>query len=274
LSVAALAQVRSIAAALIDARRRQVALPLFPEAVPDTLDAAYAIQRCAIEGWDDAIAGWKVGRLDARLSERYGVDRFIGPVFARDVVHVEDGRTSVFRLIPDGSGAFEAELVAFASADQPPHVAAWTRAGAAELVGAIHIGIELAGSPVTGMGALPTTASIAAFGNNAGQIVGPLTTLMPGPMLDDVTVTSSVDGSEVRTAEASALPGGPMAAMAFALEQLHAFGMPLRKGQFVSTGAVTGVHEVAAGQCWEATFHGHGRLVCRVHAQDRSDMDV
>ncbi|WP_334183871.1 2-keto-4-pentenoate hydratase [Novosphingobium sp.] len=264
MSMTAIADVRTIAAALVEARRQRVALPMFPGGVPDTLDAAYAIQRCAIEEWGDTIAGWKVGRLDASSSERYGVDRFIGPVFERDVVRAGDGETSLFPIVPGGSGAFEAELVAIADVDQPVRIARWTIEGATELVGSIHIGIEMAGSSVANIAALPSTGSIAAFGNNSGQIIGPIISLAPGPLLDDVIVSSSVHGRVVRTAAASVLPGGPMTAFKFALDQLQALGMPLRKGQFVSTGAVTGMHQVTEGQCWEAVFQRHGRLVCRI----------
>jgi 2-keto-4-pentenoate hydratase len=37
---------------------------------------------------------------------------------------------------------------------------------------------------------------------------------------------------------------------------------PLRAGEFVSTGAATGVHSIAAGQSAEAIFTGIGSLRC------------
>jgi 2-keto-4-pentenoate hydratase len=41
-------------------------------------------------------------------------------------------------------------------------------------------------------------------------------------------------------------------------------GRPLRAGDFVSTGAATGVHSIQAGQSAEAIFTGIGSLRCRV----------
>jgi 2-keto-4-pentenoate hydratase len=57
--------------------------------------------------------------------------------------------------------------------------------------------------------------------------------------------------------------GGPLSALAFALRCNALRGRPLRAGDFVSTGAATGVHPIRAGQTAEATFTGIGSLRCR-----------
>jgi 2-keto-4-pentenoate hydratase len=54
-----------------------------------------------------------------------------------------------------------------------------------------------------------------------------------------------------------------MAALAFALRCNARRGRPLRAGDFVSTGAATGVHSIGAGQTAEAIFTGTGTLRCR-----------
>ena len=49
----------------------------------------------------------------------------------------------------------------------------WTRAEARELVAAVHVGVETAGSPLATINDLGPCAIVADFGNNAGLIVGP-----------------------------------------------------------------------------------------------------
>jgi 2-keto-4-pentenoate hydratase len=62
---------------------------------------------------------------------------------------------------------------------------------------------------------------------------------------------------------AAAVSGGPLTALAFALRVNARRGRPLRAGDFVSTGAATGVHSISAGQSAEAIFTGVGSLRCR-----------
>ena len=59
------------------------------------------------------------------------------------------------------------------------------------------------------------------------------------------------------------LPGGPLAALAFLLTHCAERGRPLRKGQWISSGAVTGVHQIEAGQSAELSFGSYGTLRCR-----------
>jgi 2-keto-4-pentenoate hydratase len=62
---------------------------------------------------------------------------------------------------------------------------------------------------------------------------------------------------------ATAVSGGPLTALAFALRVNARRGRPLRAGDLVSTGAATGVHSIQAGQSAEAIFTGIGSLRCR-----------
>ncbi|MFZ2994761.1 hypothetical protein [Sphingobium sp.] len=82
-----------IAQALVTARLQASAIPTFPGTVPATLEDAYAIQRLAIALWPDRIAGWKVGRLSPDLAQRFGQDRFVGPVFQAAVRSADPGTT-------------------------------------------------------------------------------------------------------------------------------------------------------------------------------------
>jgi 2-keto-4-pentenoate hydratase len=64
-----------------------------------------------------------------------------------------------------------------------------------------------------------------------------------------------------------------MASLCFLLGHLASRGRPLRAGQLVSTGAITGVHRIFPGQRGEIEFIGHGKINLvaeRASAQARS----
>lgn len=247
---------RQIAFALVKARRAAQALDAFPGPLPDSLDDAYAIQRATIDLWGDDISGWKVGRLSPELADRFGVDRFIGPVFKSDVEHVAPDTPARFAVFNGGYGAFEAEFVATVGFRSViPEVASLTT------------GIEVAASPVRPLPVLGSLATIADMGNNAGLLIG---TAVPAGCIAvpaELCCTTRVDGADPISRSAAALPGGPLAAFAFAAVEARRLGLPLREGQFISTGAVTGMNPVHPGQTCSADFGEFGRIDCGVVAR-------
>lgn len=247
-----------IARALVEARLTRRACDAFPGTVPDRLDDAYAVQLEAIALWPDAIAGWKVGRLSDDLAQRFGCDRFIGPVFHAAVAHAAREGCSPFAMFAGGSAAFEAEYVAFVSI---------TADGS---VGISHVttGIEVASSPVATLPGLGALASVADLGNNAGQIIGGPVPLDFFNNAQALSCETRIDDAAAVFKTAAALPGGPATAFAFAVEQAGRLGLPLQAGQFVSTGAVTGMHAVTPGQVCTADFGEFGRIGCDVVALD------
>lgn len=249
---------QGLARRLVEARLLARSLPEFPGAVPDTLDDAYAVQCAAIALWPDAIAGWKVGRLSADLADRYGVDRFLGPVFETGVSCAVEGASASFAMFAGGSAAFEAEYVVFVDRD------------AAGMVTPARMttGIEVASSPIATLPALGSLASVADLGNNAGQIIGvPVALELLARPVTLICKTRVATGPVVsRTAEA--LPGGPATALAFAIAQAEQLGLPLQPGQFVSTGAVTGMHAVEPGQACRADFGDHGCIDCMITGRE------
>jgi len=252
------------ATVFVGKRAAALGFPDYPGPLPTTLDEAYAVQLAAIAQWPDGVAGWKVGRIPPALSGTLGADRFIGPVFGGDIVQAET--ETGFPAFVDGFAAFEAELVIIASADAPEDKFDWTAEEAAGIAGAMHIGIEVAGSPLASINDLGSLATIAGFGNNNGEIMGPEVADWRSRPLDSLVCTTTIDGVVAGKASADAIPGGPLTALAFALGQAARLGRPIRKGELISTGAITGVHAVSIGQICEAEFVGIGTLRCKVLA--------
>jgi 2-keto-4-pentenoate hydratase len=60
-------------------------------------------------------------------------------------------------------------------------------------------------------------------------------------------VRTTIDGRIVGEGSPDSLSGGPLASLVFLLNNLAQRGRSLRKGDLVSTGAVTGVHPAPAG---------------------------
>jgi 2-keto-4-pentenoate hydratase len=252
----------TIARRFVRARLNAVALPGFPGELPATLEHAYAIQDAAIEQWPDEIRGWKVGRIQEPWLTRLGAERLVGPIFSR-AVHEASGEKEIdFSVIPGGFAAVEAEFVVQLAHDVPVRLR-WTSEEAAEVVGALHVGIEVAGSPLASINELGPLAVVSDFGNNLGLIVGPSIDgwqqLAPERLLSE----TFVEGRSVGRGTAASVPGGPLAALAFALECCAKRGLLLKAGDFVSTGATTGIHQIESGMSATAAFADVGQIHCR-----------
>lgn len=255
-----------IADRFVRARLEATALPGFPGPLPTALATAYACQDAAIALWPDRIQGWKVGRILEPWSSRFGEDRLVGPVFAQGVWHA-NGVTD-FPVFDGGFAAVEAEFIVRVGADPDPARTNWTATEASVLVGALHVGIETAGSPLAAINELGPPAVISDFGNNAGLIVGPEIPNWRDVGPERLTSETFVDEKSVGKGTAASVPGGPLAAFAFALNVCARRGLPLKAGQFVSTGATTGIHDIRIGQSARAVFGEVGEVRCRaVRAQ-------
>lgn len=247
----------------VHARRRALALPTYPGALPPSLDAGYDIQDKAIALWHSAIAGWKVGRIPDAWQARLGEERLVGPVFADAVQRADAGMPARFAVIDGGFAAVEAEYVFVLGSDAPPRQREWTCAQALAQVSALHVGVELAGSPLPQINVLGPPVVVSDFGNNAGLILGPEVPdwrAMLGERESTLRCAVEIDGVVVGEGRASDIAGGLAESLRFALARCARRGMPPRAGMVVSTGAVTGIHDILAGQSARVRFDGIGAI--------------
>lgn len=252
---------REIARQFVKARQDAVALRGFPGELPDQLAGGYQIQEHAIGLWPDEIAGWKIGRIPVAKQPALGADRVAGPIFSRQVMKAGQGEVS-FPAFEGGFAAVEAEYVFRMGADAPAEKTSWTQDEAAELVAAMQIGVETAGSPLATINVLGPTAVASDFGNNNGLILGPEIADWRSHANADLKCETFIEGRSVGRGGASDIPGGPLAALVFLLEHLARRGRPLRAGQYVSTGAATGIHDIEIGQTSRVTFGAFGDIQC------------
>lgn len=254
---------RRVATEFVNARRSAGSFSQYPGARPDDLASAYRCQDEAIGLWNDTIVGWKVGWIPEPLNEKFGAQRLVGPIFSRGLIRAIDADPIDAPVFADGFAAVEAEFVVRLAKDAPADATEWTAETARPLVKTMYVGIEIASSPLQNINDHGPAAVVSDFGNNAGLLLGYEIPDWPARPLESLTCETRIDGVVVGRGSAASVSGGPLAALAFALGVNARRGRPLRAGDLVSTGAVTGVHAVNVGQDTEAIFTGIGTLRCR-----------
>ncbi len=253
--------VRNIAGSFVAARKEARALSGFPGDLPSNLTESYRVQDEAIALWPDEVAGWKIGRVQPHQVGPLGAERLAGPVFKHHVWIAPRDSEVTFPIYEGGFAAVEAEYVFRIGKDAPPEKTKWTRAEAIDLIAAMHVGVETAGSPLATINDLGATVVVADFGNNHGLILGPEVPNWQAKLEGGLTAETFIEGESVGKGSAG-VADGPLDALVFLLEHLAARGKPLKAGQLVTTGAVTGVHDIRVGQHSRVSFNGSGDILC------------
>ncbi|WP_380877491.1 2-keto-4-pentenoate hydratase [Sphingomonas sp. DBB INV C78] len=257
---------RHIAEAFVSARRAARGLESYPGAIPTSLDQAYRIQdeAIALDGRD--ILGWKVGRIMPPLAGQYGANRLAGPIFDGTIFFDAQGKPVSMAVFDAGFGAAEAEYLLRVGTAPDPAQTSFTLDEAAALIDAVHVGIEIASSPLGAINDLGPAVTISDFGNNNGLVVG--AAIPDWRSLDFAAwpVRLMIDGVEAGEASADAMPDGPIGAARFLFELLAERGIQAKPGQWISSGAVTGVHRVVPGARVETFFGSDHRLECLISA--------
>lgn len=263
--------VLAVATAFVAARQAASAVDQYPGRRPGSLAEAYQIQDQAIALWPDELVGWKVGRIFSPEAERLGTNRLIGPIFARSVIQTHDPRSSAtvheMPVFIDGFAAVEGEYLVRIGADAPAGKVDWSAEDALAIIASIHVGLEIASSPYARINADGPLVTISDFGNNAGLIVGPALEGWRQFDLAAWNVETEIDGVVEGRGAASGLPGGPLASLQAALSIAARRDRPLKAGMWISTGAVSGVHEAKPGMTARVAFQdGAYHLSCRLRA--------
>lgn len=254
-----------VASAFVTARRAAQGLAAFPGPLPQDMAQGYAIQDRAIALDGRAIAGWKVGRVPPPHVAALGTDRLAGPIFADTIVRAGPGDAPAMPVFADGFAAVEAEFMLHVAPGYGGPIPIDDAATLA-ILDEIRIGIEIASSPYPGINRDGPTVTVSDFGNNHGLILGPAIADWRGIDLCAIPLTVEIDGIKVGEATAATMLDGPLGAVRFLLAHLAGRGIDTSGGLWVSTGAVTGVHDIAIGQGACADFGPHGALRCTITA--------
>jgi 2-keto-4-pentenoate hydratase len=265
------AEHRSIAASFVAARRSGNALGYYPGTLPESLGEAYAIQTLAIELRGGSVGGWKLGRINSPAADRMGANRLAGPIFTDMIFEGDAGGSREMPVIAGGFVAAEAEFLLRIGTCADPSKTAWTLEEARALVDRVAIGIEIASSPLRAINELGPAVTASDFGNNNGLLVGEELAGWRAADLDSIPVAFLLNGTEIGRATTATMLDGPWGAVRFVAELCAKRGLALEPGQWISTGAVTGVHPVAVGDRVEARFGETLSVGCVIVAQGNRD---
>jgi len=236
---------RTISQQLTQARMQARALARPPEGIPETLEDAYRVQDHSIAAWDDKVAGWKVGGVPPSYLDRFSDKKLVGPIFGKSIRHAVAGQVTPMPVFEGGFAAIEPEFI--------------FELGESEDETRMFIGVEIASSPVLALNDYGPTAIISDFGNNHGMLLGPEVADWRSRG-SDLRVVCEIDGAVIGEKHLDNFPEDALASLAFLREISARRGYDLPAGTYVSSGAITGVHEAEVGATSRIDFAELGTL--------------
>ena len=246
---------QGIVAALLEARRSGQALTAFPTPVPATLADAYAIQHHLCAALDGPVLGWKLGRVPPPLVAPLGATRLAGPVL--HCTELDGDNPGEARIFVGGANAIEIEVM-LRLRSVPAHRID-SDDEARNYVDMVRAGFEVASSPAPDVFDHSPFGIIADVGINNGLLLGPQIDLAG---FDQIEVSTDIDGVPVGTGRPAGVLDGPLGSLRFLVGLHHDGVIRLEPGQWISAGAITGVHPIAVGQTATAHFGSDIRIAC------------
>lgn len=260
----------TISQRLLEARKAALALPAFPGQLPSDTETAYKIQQISINSWPDEVSGWKVGGISNLFLEQFAARRLAGPIFKSQTLTAPDSEAVTVSVFENGFAAVEAEFVIRTAAPLSPAEPVKTREELKKCIASIHVGVEIASSPMADINELGPGAIISDFGNNAGLIVGPQVMNWRERAADDIDISVVINGVKAGAIR-TRISEDAFAAFEFLSELSHARGIELPAGTLVTCGALSGIHDVEIGDQANVVFAGLGRLDVRVAKRPPSE---
>lgn len=254
-------QIEKAVGALVAARRRHEKLAAFPpNAVPKSLEDAYAVQEAFARRWSSPVAGYKVGCASPESQRMVGAN---GPFAAR--IYAEDVREAPATLRQRDFFAVgvEAEFAFRLGQDFAPRGRP-SRDEAAAAVAEVVCAIEICDTRLADWKAAGLHSIIADNGFHGALVTGPGRPLASAPDLAGHAVTLTIDGALKGQGTGSLVLGHPLESLAWLGGELARRGHPLRAGDIVAAGTCTGLHFVNEPALIVADFGPLGRVEVRL----------
>lgn len=256
----------TISERLVDARLNAELLPDFPGSLPETLEQAYAIQSASIDRWQDDVVAWKVAKLPAIDRSRFPSERLMGPVFKSTICRLETDSHALMSVYEGGFAAVEAEYAlelgeTIHASDKP-----YSDGELVDLISAVYGVAEIASSPLPMLNSIGAMAVIPDFGGNCGLVIGPKIPDWRAVTPRSLTVSVTIDHVKVGEAAPDTIERDPLQATRFLIELCSCRGIDLPKGTLISTGALTGVHDMEVSSTAKLDFGRFGSFEVRFEA--------
>jgi 2-keto-4-pentenoate hydratase len=183
----------------------------------------------------------------------------VGPIFASQTQTASNSDSVDVTVFEGGFAAVEAEFVVCTAMPISPRQPRKTLAELKECIASIHMGAEIASSPMADINELGPGAIISDFGNNAGLIVGPQITNWRDQAAQNIEISVSINEAQAGAVRTS-VADDAFAALEFIIELSCSRGIELPAGTYVTCGALSGIHSVEVGDQASVLFEGIGRL--------------
>ena len=242
---------QELADLLVRARRNVCQLSALPDdLVPQTANDAYAVNGNVAErlGWEPL--GWKIAGTTEEVKSKLRLD---GPIYGRTFRRFACTSPARFKAAELLDPLIECEFFVTLARDLPPREKPWTLPETIEAIGEVHAGIEVAECRYA-RAALPPMPAILADGCASGRYVfgDRIENWREG--LASMPVRLEVDGALRREGFGTDVMGDPLRPLWWLAEQRRQWGDGLHAGETISTGSMTGMLPVRAGQQVRARF--------------------
>ncbi len=256
------AQVLALAKDLAAARKAGQAVNTFPGPYPTDLITAYRIQEAAIRTVDAGLIGWHVQPISSNYAQALKSDYTMGPIFDDCVFSPVLNPAKAYasfavQCFKGGANAVSAQWLVRLKAPAQADRFEWTPDDALSLIGALHIGLIVTGSPFKTLENYGPAAVTADFGGVCRVIIGPEIPDWPNRDLGQFIAHWSNGPSQ------SILPGTIEeigTRMAFALLHTNARNRPLAMGGLVALGHDEPAISIHPGHSLSADFGPLGKL--------------
>lgn len=249
---------------LLRADTLRVPLPPLTETYPGlTPQDAYAIQRAWVEARTAAgakIAGKKIGLTNPKIQEMFGVHE---PDYGHllDTMVVESG--TAIPLASLLQPRVEAEVAFILRRDlQGPGV---TREAVLEATECVLPALEIIDSRIRDWN-ITLSDTIADNASSGRVVVNRAAARAPhGLDLAAITMVLERNGVEISRGVSAAVQGHPATAVAWLANKLAEFGVVLRAGELIMSGAITGAFPVSPGDHFRAHLSNLGSVEVTFH---------
>lgn len=233
-----------VAQALADARVNGLKLTGYPGPAPVDEAVAFALQceAAKLTGWRQT--GWKIGCTSEMAQKMLRTDSpFPGPIYAERTI--TDGATVTF--MDKALRLVEPEIAFTMAHDLPPLEGARTVDEVIAAAASVHLSLELVNRRLPGGLEDGNTWNIADGGCNDAFVLGPANPVLPVGRYAGLELTVTKNDEVATSGIGANALGGPDAALTWLANYLNANGLMLKAGDVVTTGVVTGLVYVEAG---------------------------
>ncbi|MCB9942059.1 MAG: fumarylacetoacetate hydrolase family protein [Geminicoccaceae bacterium] len=213
---------------------------------------AYAIQFHAIDRIEGAIAGWKVGATNPKAQASMRTD---GPFYGPILVDCDATGRSYGSVTPGTIGA-EIEIAFRIGHDLRRRSTPYEVDEVRDVIQSMHPAIEVIGLRQKISGPLTALCAIADFGGNVLFKAGPAIANWQNIDLTTIGARCDVNGHTMNEGVSSVVLGNPLNALCWLANN----GPGLQAGQWISTGSITAVTPVKAGDTVVGDFGSIGSV--------------